>query len=494
MDIIAPRADFKGAVYQLLIGLLQSTCAPENAREWQHRWQNPPDEATLQAAFGPVAHLFDVFPDSGPAFMQDVHLDGGAEVPIENLLIDASESHFNKPGRVPCMAPHWAAVALFTLQINAPAGGRGHRVSLRGGGPLTTLVLPPVQSAFSSLWHTLWLNVLTTDEFARRHGNHALDGLADTYPWAGPTRTSEAGLETFAEDINPLQMYWSMPRRIRLHPPQAVSTVCAVSGERISEGVTAFTAKSYGTSYAGQWDHPLTPYVEPEGAERLSRKGQPGGIGYRHWLGTVLGESDGKQRSVPAVVTSAWLANRRSWISRAERLDAAPALSPRLWAFGYDMDNMKARAWYASILPLLGPTGVDLDTVVAEVRDLVKGAQQARKALVSSVKLVWKVDTKKNKGDTSAIDANFWDRTEPAFYSALERILAGDRRPARQAWRRHVRAAAEQLFDHYTAHDCQSGGKGFRGVMRARDGKGGLHHQLNKGALLKIDKPQGERS
>jgi len=278
VDVIAPRADFKGAVYQLLIGLLQSTFAPANAREWQHRWQNPPDEATLRAAFGPVEHLFEVFPDSGPAFMQDVHLDGGAEVPIENLLIDATESHFNKPGRVPCMAPHWAAVALFTLQINAPAGGRGHRVSLRGGGPLTTLVLPPVQLGFSSLWHTLWLNVLTTEEFARRRGNHALDGLADTYP---------------------------------------------------------------GTRYAGQWDHPLTPYVEPEGAERLSRKGQPGGVGYRHWLGTVLGESDGKQRSVPAVVTSAWLANRRSWISRAERLDAAPALSPRLWAFGYDMDNMK---------------------------------------------------------------------------------------------------------------------------------------------------------
>jgi hypothetical protein len=29
---------------------------------------------------------------------------------------------------------------LFSLQLNAPSGGKGYRTGLRGGGPLTTLI------------------------------------------------------------------------------------------------------------------------------------------------------------------------------------------------------------------------------------------------------------------------------------------------------------------------------------------------------------------
>nr|WP_231886596.1 type I-E CRISPR-associated protein Cse1/CasA [Methylomonas methanica] len=60
------------------------------------------------------------------------------------------------------LCPSCAATALFTLQTNAPSGGVGHRVGLRGGGPLTTLVLP--KASQTTLWQKLWLNVFNQED------------------------------------------------------------------------------------------------------------------------------------------------------------------------------------------------------------------------------------------------------------------------------------------------------------------------------------------
>ncbi|MDE9520027.1 type I-E CRISPR-associated protein Cse1/CasA, partial [Xenorhabdus bovienii] len=85
---------------------------------------------------------------------------------ISGLLIEApgantlklNTDHFIKRGQCEVVSPEMAAIALFTLQINAPAGGVGHRVGLRGGGPLTILVQP--QTLDTPLWHKLWLNIV----------------------------------------------------------------------------------------------------------------------------------------------------------------------------------------------------------------------------------------------------------------------------------------------------------------------------------------------
>ncbi|WP_419581765.1 type I-E CRISPR-associated protein Cse1/CasA, partial [Thiolapillus sp.] len=50
VDITAPRADFRGAIYQLLVGLLQTAFAPKNHREWRQWWGAPPDAKTLEKA------------------------------------------------------------------------------------------------------------------------------------------------------------------------------------------------------------------------------------------------------------------------------------------------------------------------------------------------------------------------------------------------------------------------------------------------------------
>ena len=492
VDLHAPRADFKGAIYQLLLALLQCRFAPENREQWERYWLEPPDIGILFEAFSSVAPLFELFSDQGPVFMQDSELEPGDDVGISNLLIDASEGHFNKPGKVQAVAPQWAAVALFTMQINAPAGGRGHRVSLRGGGPLTTLVIPPTDSDKDTLWHRLWLNVLTLEELNQCTGNVDLDESTAIYPWAGSVRVSEKkGSETYPELAHPLHMYWSMPRRIRFAEPESGTFVCDLSGESCEQVVRAYTAKTYGHDYAGNWQHPLTPHVIETGKDTLTVKGQPGGLGYRHWLGTVLSTGDDKKKRVVARVVANYY-HRRQWISDLDFTAEVMSSYPQLWVFGYDMDNMKARCWYETMLPLLSTDTEQQDALVHEASLYINAADDTRRALVSCVKQAWFSRPRDAKGDMSAIGNNFWELTEASFYATLQHLISGDREGAARDWHDALKRECIALFDRYTIHDASASGSGYREAIKARDGKGGLVHSLNRSKAMKALKATGE--
>ena len=83
-----PRADFRIATLELLIGLLATACPPRDHDAWLELWDTPPDPATLDAAFAPIANCF-ALDGAGPRFFQDFEdLVSDAE-PIERLLIEA---------------------------------------------------------------------------------------------------------------------------------------------------------------------------------------------------------------------------------------------------------------------------------------------------------------------------------------------------------------------------------------------------------------------
>ena len=194
----SPRADFNGALAQFLIGLLQTCLAAKNDDEWEERLERPPTKEQLDAAFSRYHTAFEVDRD-GPRFMQDFEAFEKfltkqklkkATKPIGWLLIDAptentlenNADHFIKRGYVEALCPVCAVTALFTLQLNAPSGGAGHRTSMRGGGPLTTLVAvdPEGSSLPDTLWHHLWLNVLP--ETVPLTGNRKLDKPQHIFP------------------------------------------------------------------------------------------------------------------------------------------------------------------------------------------------------------------------------------------------------------------------------------------------------------------------
>ena len=447
IDVLAPRPDFRGAFYQFLIALLQTACAPEDLGEWKERWEEPLSADQLQQVLEPYLASFEL-DGEGPAFMQDYDLAETEPICIAGLLIDApgektakdNNDHFIHQGGVKRVCPSCAATALLTLQINAPAGGAGHRVSVRGGGPLTTLRIP--QDAGATLWHKLWMNVLPQNELPYDENPK----LSDVLPWMAPTRTSEpkSGVDTTPETVHPLQAYWSMPRRIRLDFADVAVGVCDLCGEPSDRLLQQYRTRNYGVNYTGVWLHPLTPYSYDPKSENvpLPIKGQKGGIGYRHWLGLTLG-NEARQPEAARVV---------GYFTRCSDHLPEAAREARLWCFGYDMDNMKARCWYDSTLPLHAVPPESVDDLVRVVKALLDVASEAASLLHKQVKAAW-FKRPADAGSEPEVQLSFWQASEAQFYELLDKVVKTNLKddallvPLYRAWLLAVQRVALTQFD-----------------------------------------------
>ncbi len=436
--VASPRPDFDGALTQFLIGVLQTTCTPPNVSTWRTWRREAPATESLRERFATLADAFEL--EGEHAFMQDYTpaeltnaLDIAAlliEAPGEQTL-EQNKDHFIKRNGVSQLCSACAAMALFSLQTNAPSGGKGYRTGIRGGGPLTTLVMG------STLWETCWLNVL---DKARYLGDGQVEnGQAARFPWLGPTRTSEAkppaGITT-SVDAHPDQQFWAMPRRIRLQakelPKPAACDLCGAMATRL---YGRFITRNYGINYQG-FEHPLSPHYIKDGLPNPVHP-QPGGVGYRHWLGLVENSSDGTRRPAKAI----------------ERFKMQAREDGRLWAFGFDMDNMKARCWYDATMPLMTvPEGMD-SIFKALVERLIQGADWVAGVLRGRLKdaLLGGGDA---RGDLSFVLTHFWSATESDFYNHAERLrnhltVPEAEAPVMESWRAVLRSAALAVFEHY---------------------------------------------
>lgn len=450
-DLAAPRPDFNGALIQFLIGLLQTTCAPNNPREWRNWFQQPPGSEELREAFEPIVYAFDLDGD-GPRFMQDLLLENEIKSlplkkqeerirPVCEFLIDAptgktlddNTDHFIKRGEIKQMCPACATMALLTLQINAPSGGQGNRTGLRGGGPMTTLVLA------ETLWLTCWLNTLERQTFLLLCGNREKTQESDRFPWLSQTRTSEGAKMTTPEDTHPDQIFWSMPRRIRIiMERQDGHCVCDLCGMSDSIIVRHFIAKNLGVNYEGSWIHPLSPYfISNEGTPSAIHP-QPGGIGYRHWLGLVQASEGNNGKRRPARVVEHFVERRRSDL--------------RLWAFGYDMDNMKARCWYDSSMPLVLANDKIRGFFEFHTAALVNSAQHVSRETRKQIKKALFKPGTDVKGDLSFIESRFWQETEADFFECLSKLREALNRnddvvPILEGWHKRLARMSETTFN-----------------------------------------------
>ena len=452
----ADRADFNGALAQFAVGLLQTTSPVDSVIGWRGLLKTPPDEATLQAWFAPHLAAFE-FDGEGARFMQDFDLrsSDGEPVGIGSLLIEApgenaiknNSDHFIKRGQVTRLCPHCAALALFTLQVNAPAGGAGNRTGLRGGGPLTTLLVADSgPSAPRSLWHSLWLNVQERHNFESGGGDADKFERHFTYPWtASILSLQKDGGQTAPIQVHPAHVFWGMPRRIRLDLDAVSAGCCDLCGRASERLVQQYITRNHGLNYKGPWQHPLSPYYESKEG-MLPLHPQPGGLGYRHWLGWVLGMQSEKRKVERAAVI------QHFFESDVER---RAGVGLRLWAFGFDMDNMKARCWYEATVPLYALAECSPESQKSLREDVgawLAGAELAASYLRGAVKDAWFGGDA--RGDFSFIDASFWGRTEAGFYALLkERIQAAregsaiDSVALGERWLATLRRVAKHLFD-----------------------------------------------
>lgn len=230
-----PRPDFNIACLELLIGLVYLADPPADIDDWDQRVTPDPDR--LREKLEPFAPAFNLLGD-GPLFLQDLEKLNGEPNAPDMLFIDSAGGQTTRNNadlmvhrnRYQSFGLPFAAMALYTFQAFAPAGGAGNRTSMRGGGPLVTLVEPG-----EGLWSRVWANV-----------PYGQPGDIQDLPWMRPTRVSDSGLETLPPE-NTLfgpEAFFGMPRRLRL----VASSSC----------VTGVIQKPYGANYA-LWKHPLSP-------------------------------------------------------------------------------------------------------------------------------------------------------------------------------------------------------------------------------------------
>lgn len=461
------RADLDTATYEMMIGLVAIAFRPADIADWLWRCGRPPTMDDIGAALVPLAPAFDVDGD-GRCFMQEAGLDGEIR-PVEALFIDTPGANAQKKNadllthrhRFSGLCLPAAAMALYALQAFAPAGGAGNRTSMRGGGPLTALVIPAADDGDTgcpppSLWQTLWANVVP-----QGHRRSALPPAETVFAWlrddlpVGRSKGSAEIHQTTSGFDAELHPFFGMPRRIRLVAPQAVGR-CALTG-RDGPLVTGFVQKPHGLNY-GRWRHPLTPYRRQKpGDLAYSVKPKSGRFGYRDWVAATLGDRQksrggkGRQKnqrnqsalSLPAenvqfartLAASALLANG-DW-SRA-----------RLRVTGWAMDNMEAISYLAAehALPLAAPErGFALDTLaraMAETGGLASGA------LRLAIKTV--LGTTAEQGAVEQARTDFFDRTDDAFHRLFGAALRGhhvDHAATGHKWLARLRRTALAVFD-----------------------------------------------
>lgn len=451
-----PRPDWNAAVTEFLIGLVCLAMAPEGVDAWAARFDSPPSPADLERALAPLAPWFDL-DGEGPRAFQDLDPLADAQArPLSGLLIDAPGENalgnnadlFVKRGGSATLSPGHAAAALITLQTYAPAGGAGHRTSLRGGGPLTVLVAPVRAGArATTLWDLVWAN--TPDAGER------LPAPERALPWLRPTETSQGPARVHPQDWHPALAFFACPRRIRL---------------TFEDGTASgYRTLNYGAAYEG-WRHPLSPYRADKAAGLLPVHPHAGASDYGDWL--AWWGFGGAPAEVAAL-----------WDRRIEAVDGIARTGMEV--FGYDMDNMKARQWLEARLPWL-PEAVREGDLRVAVERLIQASDEAARALRLAVKVAihgQRPAGAKDRGyrlpetlpkDTLPDPADrLWSATQGPFVAVLDQLVAasadaGASEDPRSDWLATLSRAALAIFDQAVDLDAMTDAEPRR-LLTARD-------------------------
>ncbi len=418
MKLEAPRPDLRNALYQLLIGIVQVVATPEDEEEWMDLYKDPYDSKSFLELILTYKECFEI-DTNGPAFMQDYRLENPNPMSLAKLFLDSpsdnalklNKDHFIKRDTIRAIDPYWAAVALYALQTFTAGMGAGHRVGLRGGGPLTTIIcLDPS----CTLWQNIWINILSAGDIQSLPGDIAKVQKENFFPWMRETKTSVNGEGLFAQECHPFHHYFGMPLRIRLLFEQGEG-VCDVTGNKSICLVTGIESIPHGNNYSGVWLHPLTAYRNPmntKQSEPIPIKAQPTGVDYRYWGGLIT-STDEETSSKNILVL-------RSSDYRREALKETKSI---VWAAGFDTDKGKTRNWYESTMPLY-PLDIQTTKKVSEfVKGLIDNSSELCKELLFAIKSAWFNSPKKAKGDMSFIETSFWKDTESSFYDLIDTLV-----------------------------------------------------------------------
>ncbi|WP_101069139.1 type I-E CRISPR-associated protein Cse1/CasA [Roseovarius salinarum] len=394
-----PRPDLNLACLELLVGLVY-LAAPPRGRSAR---RTPPTPDALHAAMAPLAPAFELLGD-GPRFLQEFgELDGGPNPPDMLFIDSAGDSTAKKNADLMVRRERYqgldlplAAMALYTMQAFAPSGGAGNRTSMRGGGPMVTLVRPQAPG----LWPLIWANV--------PDGRPLPPDKLEALPWMRPTRTSANGEITVPQEgphASPEpEVFFGQPRRLRL----------VANGDV----VTGVVQRPWGTNYA-EWRHPLTPYYRDNKGQVRPVHPKPGRFGYRNWRGVIL---QSEQRLRAATVAR--------WISENRGVQCS------LIVGGWAMNKFNPLDFIWSEQPVFA-LGEEAEF---HAGNMVETAEHAGFALRVCIR------ESRDEGMAELAVEAFFDATQAAFESRVA-ALAGGAAPDPHGWLSDLRHAALDEFD-----------------------------------------------
>ncbi len=492
MELEAPRPDFRNALYQLLIGIVQVSAMPEDEELWADLFEKPYSPSEFSSKVLKYADCFEI-DSEGPAFMQDYDLpeDNKRELkpiywmtmgsPGKNTIKE-NKAHFMKDIPNYQLDSYWAAVALFQLQTVGPPDGGGHREGLSGSGALFTIILPLKENRGATLWEKIWLNIFPEDYVSSWNGNIS----KPIFPWIVPTKISTGDIVSFFDDLHPLSVYWSFPRRIRLKFSKEVG-ICFLTNCQSNNVVKEYDTIKHGTLYHNTWQHPLVPYTneipEKDGKKKNSMRAISSNFIYTNWSSVALRNDLYKNSKI----VEYFLSKRQSGLRQT------PEIGFSIWVAGFHMKSGEATVinWNESKWPLYDLSPRESNVLYLYISSLASEAIELQKSLIFSLKMAWYkprvnkkgieswkkvIDARKFTEYTSDISSSFWQNTEISFYEILEKLVfnLGDVNILNllvDKWISVLKKEAEALFDS-NALAQQEDGLDMKRVIKARQNLG----------------------
>jgi len=429
-----PRPDFNLACLELLIGLVYAAMPPEEDDDYIDQIDDDLHKELVERLDS--FSVWFTLGGNGPRFMQSLESLSGNVSGVDMLLLDSAGDQTAKNNadmmvrrdRYDRLGSAAAAIALYTFQNFAPAGGAGNRTSMRGGGPLVTLVEP---CADATLWEIAYANTPPGQPVDQDQAHLAFPWLAETVN--SKLKGSEVHSPQRDDDSTPWSAFFGMPRQLRLEFDQSPG-YCSMTGMKDELMISGVIQKPYGNNY-GVWRHPSSPYYRIKaGEEALPVHPKPGRLGYRQFIGISIQDPQNKLRYLAECVTR----------FKNKRFDSEQS-HIRLIVGGWAMDNMKPVDFIEGFAPL--PVNANATLIEETASRLVKAADVVAGHLVVCLKRALLIDAS-DKGLVANAKAEFYDNTEEGFHTALSELLFNpEDATVGEQWLKTLEEHAIKLFD-----------------------------------------------
>lgn len=250
-EISLPRDDLEMACFQLLICLTQVLFLPSDYKMLRRQINDRLSHEEFSAGIAQAESRWFDLADPKTPFMQTRGVNTDEVTPIQKLLVGMPEGNnhafFNEVGEVRRLGAACTAIALFNQAVNTPSFGGGFKGGLRGGAPVTTLLLG------ENLRDSVWRNVISLDRVKNRIGKHYKYDLSKDKPsWVQPIQRKET---IYSSDIGLLRGLFWQPAHVELLLPErdGKCDLLEVPSKIVYRG---FKKEKFSYDLIGVWPHP----------------------------------------------------------------------------------------------------------------------------------------------------------------------------------------------------------------------------------------------